>query len=155
MAEPGARADVAADRWTDPPCPVARAVDLLGDRWILLILRDALDGTRSFTDFQRSLGVARNILTDRLRRLVEHGVLRRRTAASGKRQEYVLTDAGKQLHTVLLALRQWGEAHAFDAGEPHSVLVDDETGDPVPPLRPQRPDGTALTADNTHVEKIA
>ena len=142
-------------RWSDPHCPVARAVDLVGDRWSLLILRDAVGGTRSFTDFQRSLGVAKNILTERLRRLVDHGVLRRQTAPSGKRKEYVLTDSGQDLFTVIVALRQWGEAHAFDTGEPHSVLVDDETGTPVPPLRVQRPDGSVLTAANTHVEKVA
>ena len=69
--------------------------------------------------------------------------------------ERILTDAGHELFTVIVALRQWGEAHAFDAGEPHSVLVDDETGTPVPPLRVQRPDGSVLTAANTHVEKVA
>ncbi|MEU5696749.1 helix-turn-helix domain-containing protein [Actinosynnema sp. NPDC020468] len=141
--------------WTDPPCPVARAVDLVGDRWSLLILRDALGGTRSFTDFQRGLGVAKNILTDRLRRLVDQGLLERRTAPSGKRQEYVLTGSGERLFTVIVALRQWGEAHAFDAGETHSVLVDDDTGAPVPRLRVERSDGAVLTAANTHVERLA
>lgn len=141
--------------WTDPPCAVARTVDLVGDRWCLLILRDAFDGTRSFTDFQRNLGVAKNILVDRLRRLVDHGILRRQTASSGKRQEYVLTDSGEQLFTVMVALRQWGERHAFDTGEPHSVLVDNDTGKPVPTLRVERSDGAFLTAENTHVEKIA
>ena len=143
-----------AQHWTDPPCPVARAVDLVGDRWSLLILRDAFDGTRTFLDFQRGIGIAKNILADRLRRLVDDGVLSKQTATSGKRQEYVLTDAGQQLHTVLLALRQWGETYAFDPGEPHSVLVDDQTGAPVPTLRLQRQDGTTLTAANTHVEKL-
>ena len=130
-------------------------MDLVGDRWSLLILRDAFDGTRSFIDFQRRLGIAKNILADRLRRLVDDGVLNKQTAASGKRQEYVLTDAGQQLYTVLLALRQWGETNAFGSGEPHSVLVDDETGAPVPTLRVHRQDGTALTAANTHVEKLS
>lgn len=141
-------------RWTDAPCPVARSLDLVGDRWSLLILRDALDGTRSFTDFQRSLGVARNILSDRLRRLVDHGVMLRRAAPSGKRPEYVLTDAGEQMFPVIVALRQWGEMQAFGRDEPHSVLVDDETGAPVPALRIERSDGVALTAGNTHVEKL-
>jgi DNA-binding HxlR family transcriptional regulator len=137
--------------WTDPHCPVGRAADLVGDKWSLLIVRDALDGARSFTDFQRSLGVAKNILSDRLRRLVHDGILRRQPAPSGRRQEYVLTDAGEELFTLIVALRQWGESHAFTPGEPHSVLVDDESRAPVPPLRLTRPDGTALTARNTHV----
>lgn len=152
---PGTRAALApVDRWTDPLCPVARAVDLIGDRWSLLIVRDALDGSRAFTDFQRNLGIAKNILNDRLRRLVEQGILRRQTAASGRRQEYVLTDSGDQLFTIIVALRQWGQAHAFQPEETHSELIDDETGTPVPLLRPLRGDGTVLTAHNTHVRKV-
>lgn len=67
---------VPADQeWTDPTCPVARTVDLVGDRWSLLIVRDAMDGAASFTDFRNRLGVARNILSDRLRKLTAHGIL--------------------------------------------------------------------------------
>jgi DNA-binding HxlR family transcriptional regulator len=153
-ATTGHRMTPPASGWSDPPCPVARAADLIGDRWSLLILRDALEGARSFTAFQRSLGVAKNILSDRLRKLVDHGVLIRKTAESGKRQEYVLADSGKQLFTVIVALRQWGEANAFDSGEPHSVLVDSDTGAQVPTLRVARADGSPLTAGNTHVEKV-
>ena len=65
--------------WTDPTCPVARTLDLMGDRWSLLIVRDAMDGARAFTDFQQRTGIAHNILTDRLRRLVERGILDRQT----------------------------------------------------------------------------
>lgn len=65
----------ADQKWTDPACPVARAVDLVGDRWSLLIVRDAMDGAASFTDFLGRLGVARNILSDRLRKLTAHGIL--------------------------------------------------------------------------------
>lgn len=140
--------------WTDAQCPVGRGADLIGDKWSLLIVRDAFDGTRSFTDFQRNLGLAKNILADRLRRLVADGILTRKTAASGRRQEYVLTGAGEELFTVIVALRQWGERHAFSEGEPHSVLIDESTGLPIPPLRPTRPDGTPLTPRNTHVQKI-
>ena len=140
--------------WTDAQCPVGRGADLLGDKWSLLIVRDALDGARSFTDFQRSLGVAKNILSARLRRLVADGILRQQTAASGRRQEYVLTDAGEELFTLIVALRQWGERHAFAPHEPHSVLIDDSTGLPIPALRVTGSDGTALTARNTHVQKV-
>ncbi|WP_216204609.1 winged helix-turn-helix transcriptional regulator [Amycolatopsis aidingensis] len=111
--------------WTDSTCPVARTLDLVGDRWSLLIVRDAMDGARSFTDFQQRTGVARNILTDRLRRLVDRGLLERETATSGRRQVYVLTDAGRDLFTVIVAMRQWGERHAFAEHETHSVLVDE------------------------------
>ena len=67
----------------DEPCPVARAVDIVGDRWSLLIVRDAFDGMRRFSDFQRSLGVARNILSDRLKKLVDAGILQTEAAAKG------------------------------------------------------------------------
>ncbi|HEY3507227.1 MAG TPA: helix-turn-helix domain-containing protein [Actinocatenispora sp.] len=141
------------DRWTDPTCPVARAVDLVGDRWSLLIVRDAMDGAVSFTDFHGRLGIARNILSDRLRRLVEHGILARDTAASGKRRTYALTAAGRDLFTLVVALRQWGERHAFDAGEPHSVLVDDH-GAVVPALRPRDRAGNPLSSTTTRVDKV-
>lgn len=138
--------------WTDATCPVARTVDLIGDRWTLLILRDAMDGAESFTDFRQRTGIARNILTDRLRRLVERGVLDRQTAASGKRQIYSLTPVGRDLFTVVVALRQWGERNAFVAGEEHSILVDAE-GRSVAGLRLLGSDGQPVDLDTTSVRK--
>ncbi|GAA3264705.1 winged helix-turn-helix transcriptional regulator [Nonomuraea helvata] len=138
--------------WTDPECPVARTLDLVGDRWSLLVIRDAMDGARSFTEFQRRTGIARNILTDRLRRLTAHGLLAQRAAPSGRRQEYVLTDAGRDLFPVIVTLRQWGERHAFAPGETHSTLVD-QHGAPVPEIAPTGADGTLLDTDTTHVRK--
>lgn len=136
--------------WTDAHCPVARALDVVGDRWSILVIRDAMDGARSFTEFQRRTGIARNILTDRLRKLTAHGLLAQRTAPSGRRQEYVLSDAGRDLFPVIVTLRQWGERHAFDAGEDHSTLVD-QHGIPVPEIVPTGTDGAALDADTTQV----
>lgn len=138
--------------WTDPDCPVARTLDLVGDRWSLLVIRDAMDGARSFTEFQRRTGIARNILTDRLRKLTAHGLLAQRTAPSGRRQEYVLTNAGRALFPVIVTLRQWGERHAFAPGETHSTLVD-QHGTPVPEIVPTSADGTLLDTDTTHVQK--
>ncbi|MFF3791861.1 winged helix-turn-helix transcriptional regulator [Streptomyces sp. NPDC001981] len=138
--------------WTDPDCPVARTLDLIGDRWSLLVVRDAMDGARSFSEFQRRTGIARNILTDRLRKLTAHGLLAQRTAPSGRRQEYVLTDAGCDLFPVILTLRQWGERHAFAPGETHSTLVD-QHGTLVPDIAPTSDDGTLLDPNTTHVQK--
>lgn len=138
--------------WTDPDCPVARTVDLVGDRWSLLIIRDAMDGARAFTDFQQRTGIARNILTDRLRRLVERGILDRRTAPTGRRQNYVLTEAGRDLFAVIVAARQWGERHAFAPGETHSVLVD-ESGVPLPEVRPVDAHGSPVGAETTSVRR--
>ncbi|WP_348790022.1 helix-turn-helix domain-containing protein [Leifsonia sp. NPDC080035] len=136
--------------WTDAECPVARSVDLLGDRWSLLIVRDAMDGARSFTDFQQRTGIARNILAERLRRLAAHGVIERIDSPHGKRKVYRLTEAGHELFPVILAFRQWGERHTFAPGEAHSTLVDD-TGALVPRAIPLGPDGTPLTSRNTRV----
>lgn len=138
--------------WTDPACPVARTVDLVGDRWSLLIVRDAMDGARSFTDFQQRTGIARNILTDRLRKLTANGLITQVNAPSGRRRLYTLTDAGKDLFPVIVTLRQWGERHAFEAGETHSVLVDAD-GAPVPDLQPMTADGSPLTSDTTSVRR--
>lgn len=140
---------------TAEPCPVARSVDIVGDRWSLLIVRDAFDGTRRFGDFQRSLGVARNILSDRLRKLVEAGVLETQAASDGTAyQEYVLTTKGESLFPIVVALRQWGEQHLFARGERHSVLIDRRTGKPVPLMRPQSKDGSVLQPTATELRKV-
>lgn len=136
-------------------CPVARSVDIVGDRWSLLIVRDAFDGMRRFGDFQRSLGMARNILSERLRRLVEAGILETRPASDGTAyQEYVLTAKGKSLFPVVVALRQWGERYLFTHSEQHSILIDKSTGQPVPFMAPQANDGNVLAPDNTLVRKL-
>jgi DNA-binding HxlR family transcriptional regulator len=137
-------------------CPVARSVDIVGDRWSLLIVRDAFDGMRRFGDFQRSLGMARNILSDRLHRLVEAGILETQAASDGSAyQEYVLTAKGESLFTVVLALRQWGEAHLFARGERHSQLIDKRTGKPVPLMAPKAGDGRGLPHASTEVRKVS
>ena len=136
-------------------CPVARSVDLIGDRWSILIVRNAFDGMTRFGDFQHSLGVARNILSDRLRKLVEADILTLQGASDGTAyQEYVLTDKGEALFPVVVALRQWGEQNLFAQGERHSLLVDRRTGKPVPFMAPAAHDGTALLAMDTEVQKI-
>jgi DNA-binding HxlR family transcriptional regulator len=101
-------------------CSIARTLEIVGERWTLLIVRDALLGLRRFDDFQVSLGVARNVLADRLRRLVEHGILERvRYQERPERFEYRLTERGRELSTVVLALMHWGDRHlAGPAGPP-------------------------------------
>lgn len=139
----------------DEPCPVARSVDLIGDRWSLLIVRDAFDGMRRFTDFQRNLGVARNILADRLRRLVEAGILVTQPAAQGGAyQEYVLTERGLRLFPVVVALRQWGEGELFAPGEAHSDLVEKKTGKRLARMAPAGEDGKLLAPGDTEVRKL-
>lgn len=136
-------------------CPVARAVALMGDRWSLMIVRDAFDGTRRFGDFQRSLGVARNILSDRLRKLTDAGIFDLRAASDGTAyQEYVLTAKGEALFPLVVAWRQWGERHLFAKGEKHSTLLDTQTGKPVPYMAPQATDRAVITSARTRVKKV-
>lgn len=137
------------------PCPVARCVNLIGDRWSLLIVRDAFDGMRRFGDFQRSLGVARNILSDRLRKLVDADVLEMQDASDGTAyQEYILTAKGESLFPVVVALRQWGEHNLFESGERHSLLIDKNTGQQIPFMVPVAADGKVLNASDTQVQKV-
>jgi DNA-binding HxlR family transcriptional regulator len=96
-------------------CSIARALEIVGERWTLLIVRDAFLGLRRFEEFQESLGVARNVLTDRLNRLVDEGVLERvRYSERPERYEYRLTKKGRDLNVALAALRQWGDDYVSE-----------------------------------------
>jgi DNA-binding HxlR family transcriptional regulator len=93
-------------------CSIARALEVVGERWTLLIVRDAFLGLRRFDEFQESLGIARNVLADRLNRLVEEGILERaRYSERPERHEYRLTAKGRELNIALTALRQWGDTY--------------------------------------------
>ena len=108
-------------------CGIARSLNVIGDWWSLLIVRDALAGARRFGEFQTRLGLAKNILSARLRKLVEAGILKTAPAADGRaRNEYLLTEKGEQLYLVLVALWQWGEKYSFDPGEQELFMVDRE-----------------------------
>lgn len=140
--------------FADSTCPVARTLDVVGDWWSLLIIRDAFDGMRRFGEFQRSLGVARNILTARLKALVASGVLEVVPGADGSAySEYALTDQGKALFPVIVGLRQWGEDHLFRAQEAHSWLVDTAQRKPVARLEVKASDGRPLGPDDAVVLK--
>ena len=100
-------------------CSAARALELIGERWTLLVIRDVLSGARRFDQMQRSLGIARNVLASRLERLVDEGILERRPYSHAPpRHEYFLTDKGLDLWPVLVALISWGDKHAAPTGAP-------------------------------------
>jgi DNA-binding HxlR family transcriptional regulator len=104
-------------------CSIARALEILGDRWTILVMRDAFMRVRRFEDFQRNLGVARNVLTDRLGRLVQEGILeRRRYQDRPARFEYRLTDKGIDLWPVMMTLLHWGD-HYYAAPDGPPVTV--------------------------------
>jgi DNA-binding HxlR family transcriptional regulator len=126
-------------------CPVARTLDLIGDWWSLLIIRDALEGIRRFSDFQKNLDIAKNMLSARLKGLVEQGILQTVPAADGgAHKEYVLTERGKALQTVIVALSQWGGEFMYAPGEPGSVMVDAQHRQPLRKLELVAEDGRVL-----------
>jgi DNA-binding HxlR family transcriptional regulator len=140
----------------DALCPVARPLDAIGDWWSLLIVRDAFDGLRRFGEFQKSLGLAKNILSARLKNLVEHDVLKTVPASDGSAyQEYVLTEKGRGLFPLLVALRQWGEDYFFQPSESHVTLVDRKRGKPVRRLELRAQDGRLLGPEDTYVKARA
>jgi DNA-binding HxlR family transcriptional regulator len=102
-------------------CSIARALEVVGERWTLLIIRDVFLGKRRFDELRESLGIARNVLTDRLNRLVEEGVLERaRYSDRPERFEYRLTRKGRELNIALTGLRQWGDKYLSE--KPPRVL---------------------------------
>ncbi len=136
-------------------CPVARALDSIGDWWSLLIVRDAFDGMRRFGEFQKSLRIAKNILAARLGQLVADGILELGPSTDGSRyHEYRLTAKGQDLFPVIVALRQWGEAYFFRKNEAHSVLVDRRKQQPVQKMRVLSKEGKTLVAADTVVKKV-
>ncbi|OMI12131.1 transcriptional regulator [Bradyrhizobium brasilense] len=138
----------------DVECPVARALDEIGDWWSLLIIRDAFDGIRRFTEFQKSLGISKGILTARLKHLVSIDVLETAPISDeGGYQEYVLTRKGRDLFLVTVSLRQWAEDHCFGKAERHSILTEKASGKRVPRLSLQGRDGKELDASMTFVRK--
>lgn len=135
-------------------CPVARALEGVGDRWSLMIVRDLFDGQQRFGELQKSLGVAKNILSDRLRKLAAEGILCVEPAADGSAyQAYALTPKGRDLFTLIVSLRQWGEAHCFAPGEVHSELLD-STGQPLARLEVRDANGRPISAADTRVRKV-
>ena len=133
-------------------CPVARSLDALGDWWSLLIIRDAFLGIRRFSEFQKSLGCAKNILTVRLRALVDHGILTTAPASDGSAyQEYLLTPKGRGVFPILVALRQWSEEFSGEPGGFATLLVDRDKGRPVRKLELRARDGRLLADGETEV----
>jgi DNA-binding HxlR family transcriptional regulator len=125
-------------------CGLPAALEVMGERWSFMILRAAFNGVRHFEDFLGELGIARNILSNRLTRLVEYGVMQRAPLPDDRRKiAYRLTEKGHDLLPALLALRQWGEKHGL--GVPSNpVLCDARDGQPIAPIAIRSHDGRVL-----------
>lgn len=164
------------DRWmkweslSEEPCSIARTSAVIGDRWTVLILREAFTDARRFDDFQAALGISRTIVRDRLALLTREGVLERVAYQDRPpRYEYRLTDKGRELHPVLLAMFHWGDRHyGGEAGPPlvlrhtgcghdfHSVSVCSECAAPVLPETVEvRPGAGFHAASSSRRRKIA
>lgn len=125
-------------------CALPLALEAMGERWSFMILRAAFNGVQHFEEFQHALNIARNILSNRLSRLVEHGIMKREVLAEDRRKvRYQLTDKGVELLPAMVALRQWGEK--WGAGVPSTpVLVDIRDEQPIGPVTITAHDGRAL-----------
>jgi DNA-binding HxlR family transcriptional regulator len=113
------------------PCPVAESLDLVGDRWSMLVIRDVMNGVHRFDDLVARLGISRATLSDRLRRLTASGILVTADYDSGRgrmRTEYRMSERGWDLRNVLVALREWGDRHVLGEGNEPLQLVDRATG---------------------------
>ena len=118
----------------DSRCSIARTLEVIGQRWTILVIREAVRGRTRFAEFRTRLGIAPDVLADRLGTLVDHGVLERRAyreAGQRERDEYVLTAAGRDLIPVLAALNAWGDVYAPTGFGPAVVFTATDTGRPV------------------------
>jgi len=134
-------------------CSIARALDQIGEWWSLLIIRECTLGTARFDDFQRRLGIARNVLTNRLAYLIEQGILEKVPAGENERFfQYRLTLKGEELYPVLVALLQWGDRWIDTEPGPPIKLVDDRTGKAVERVSLRSASGRALGIRDIRLE---
>jgi DNA-binding HxlR family transcriptional regulator len=143
---------MAKKRFDDSNCSVARALNQVGDWWSLLVVLHAMYGTRRFVDFQQELGIAKNILCDRLARLVDNGVLKKVDVGEhGSRFEYRLTEKGRDLFPVVIALRQWGNKWNPAPDDASLDLRDRTTGQPIQTVQVQNAEGEPITVRDVFV----
>src|SRR6187551_1886611 len=140
----GTMAKLREDLKAAAECGLPAALDVMGERWSFLILRAAFNGVVHFEEFSSQLGIARNILSNRLARLVDHGVLKRSPCQQDRRKvEYRLTEKGSDLLPAMLALRQWGEKYTMNVPS-NPVLADARDGRPIRPIAIRAHDGREI-----------
>jgi DNA-binding HxlR family transcriptional regulator len=142
-------------RFDDWDCSIARGTDLLGDWWTPMVLREAFLGARRFDQFAEGLGIPRNVLAERLARLVEEGILtREQYEERPPRFEYRLTEKGLGLYGVLVTLMHWGNTYLDWPEGPPVALVDRETGERIEPVLVDARTGERLDPRRTRVQRI-
>ncbi len=138
--------------FSDMSCSIARCLEQVGDWWTLLIVREAFFGTRRFGEFQSHLGIAPNVLSARLHGLVQHGILQAvAESENGRVLDYRLTDKGRDLFPIVIAMLQWGDRHAPAPEGPPVQIVDRENGRPIAALQVRSDDGRVLQARDVRV----
>lgn len=126
-------------------CPISASLNQLGDMWTLMIVREAMAGARRFKDFRAGTGIAKNLLSSRLKQMTEYGILEQYDAGQhGPRHEYRLTAKGRALAPIMTAISQWGNQWIYGEGNEPVRLVNRKTGKPIAHLRPSSDDGDAL-----------
>ena len=126
-------------------CSIARTLEHVGSWWSLLIIRDAMMGARRFKHFQRSLGIAKNTLTSRLNDLIAGDILEKVPASDGSNyEEYQLTERGRELAPVIIALSQWGDKWVAHEDGPSTMITDKQTGERLPRVWPRRETGERM-----------
>jgi len=132
--------------FADMNCTIARSLEEVGEWWSLLIVRECTQGASRFDEFQKGLGIARNVLAARLARLIEVGVLEKFPSPDRANTDaYRLTKKGEELYPVIIALHQWGDKWLAPNGKPPVDFVDDATGIPIAPMVVQSVDGRPLS----------
>ena len=140
--------DTAAMRnseFTSQICSVARSLEIVGEWWTLLVVREAFFGTRRFSDFEANLGIAKNVLSDRLAKLVEAGVMERKPVVGrGNPQDYTLTPMGRDLFPAIISLMQWGDRWIYGAERAPVRVLDHERGAEIARMKVTTPEGRPL-----------
>ena len=132
-------------------CSLAQALDAIGERWALLILREAFYGKTRFNQFLEELGISRNILSARLNHLVDEGILEKRPASETSHTEYVLTDAGRALRTVILSLIHWGDEFRPNSKGERFAFIDADSEEPVRKMGVYTESGNEILPGNIRV----
>jgi len=142
--------------FADMRCSVARTLNQVGPWWSLLIIRDAMMGVRRFKDFERSLGIAKNTLATRLTELVDSGILTRVAAKSGSKYlDYELTEKGRDLAPVIIALAQWGDRWSAHEDGPSFAFLDRNSGEEIERIWPRDEGGETIRLADITLRKCA
>ncbi|MDJ0979340.1 MAG: helix-turn-helix domain-containing protein [Erythrobacter sp.] len=137
-------------------CGLPQALEVMGERWSFMILRASFNGLKHFEEFLSELGIARNILSNRLAKLVEHGILKREPCEDDRRKiEYRLTEKGFDLLPAMIALRQWGQKYGSEFVAEDPVLVDERDRLPIGPVSVLSHDGRILNHTGLNLIKRA